>query len=275
MIKKKLEKFLEEYRKEVYASKSSEIQEEIQILQKRWSKDEIDLLIDSTCKDLIENLEQIETEREAELTIAESLAMFNETAQLIGNNLKFRISVDGLDDQIYRIISLPSFLPLSGLAYAIIASMNAEGDHLYNIKIGSTYYVSDIEDSDYDKASQVHLVEMNLKTGMKMKMIYDYGENYVFNIEYLGEVESNKLIDVYEGKGNGIIEDNKEKLYQVYENAKRGKKLPKKYSAFDAEENTMDVFSRLYDLAEYYGENVDDEFEEWLEEDLPFKGNQA
>lgn len=98
MIKKKLEKFLEEYRKEVYASKSSEIQEEIQILQKRWSKDEIDLLIDSTCKDLIENLEQIETEREAELTIAESLAMFNETAQLIGNNLKFRISVDGLDD---------------------------------------------------------------------------------------------------------------------------------------------------------------------------------
>lgn len=280
MLKKKLETFLKEYRSLIRESKSKEIQKELEILNNRWDESEVDALINSVCAELINELEFIDNEKEFELAIAKSMEEFNATADMIGDNYVFRVSLDQLDNEIYRLISVPSFLPLSALAYSILASMHADGEHLFDFRIHHERYVCDLDESGDVKASYVHFMDLDLSEGMKFTLTYDFGENYVFNIEYMGNRSSNKIIEVLEGKGYGILEDNKKKLYQAYANVSKGKTLPKKYEKFDLEENEMEILSHLHLFADMYGEDDEDEFDydmDWLEDEPVnrFKGNQA
>ena len=80
---------------------------------------------------------------------------------------------------------------------------------------------------------------MNLK---KLKLWYDYGEDWVFNIdfdklEYLDEYVPFKIVKF---KGKGIIEDNKYLLYSFLYNPES-----KHYDDFDD-----------YDFSDYYDETL-------------------
>ena len=47
--------------------------------------------------------------------------------------LKFKVSIEGLEDKIYRIIEINDAKTIADLAYSILASFNSLAYHLYKI----------------------------------------------------------------------------------------------------------------------------------------------
>lgn len=272
MLKKKLESFLKEYKELIIHSKNKKIQNEIQLARDNFDEDEFEVILNMVISELITDIDEFENDKDIEENIAENLSIFIEASENMNKNCVFKISLAGLDNEIYRIISVPSFFPLSAFGYVILSSMNASGEHLFRFIVDHEQYVCDLEDNDCEKASIIFFESLTLYEGKFMQMIYDYGENYEFNIEFLGNKSSSKFIEVLDGKGLGIIEDNKEKLYGIYQN---GKNIPKKYSYFDKEENEFEIVSEISNFAKMYGEDIQEEDHFGFEQLDLFKGNQA
>ena len=58
--------------------------------------------------------------------------------------LKFKVSIEGLEDKIYRIIEINDAKTIADLAYSILASFNSLAYHLYKIEYhDNIYYCSD------------------------------------------------------------------------------------------------------------------------------------
>lgn len=115
--------------------------------------------------------------------------------------------------EIYRVIKVPAVFSLGSLVYAILSSFRAEELHLFKVKYKNVdYYCSAYEDAQM-YADDIALASLKLRKGVKMELNYDFGENYIFSIEYIGKEVHDKLlneedIEVIEGNGYGIIEDN-------------------------------------------------------------------
>lgn len=112
------------------------------------------------------------------------------------------IALEGYKTEIKRKISVDSNVKLDKFCRCVILSMNGDLSHLYGIKIGKEYLDNNIvEEQD--------LNYLELKEKQKLKVIYDFGDNWVFNITISKILEDygNKRFEVVSGKGYGIIDD--------------------------------------------------------------------
>ena len=132
--------------------------------------------------------------------------------------LKFRVSINGLENKIWRVIEINNQLTLADLAYTILASFNSLTYHLYNINYNGNIYGSNGAKSDlpgYVKLNAIttRLKDLDLKENDKMEMDYDFGSTTTFDITYLESNELKNLFDVkeypkiVEGAGLGMLED--------------------------------------------------------------------
>ncbi len=132
--------------------------------------------------------------------------------------LKFRVSINGLENKIWRVIEINNQLTLADLAYTILASFNSLTYHLYNINYNGNIYGSNGEKSDlpgYVKLNAIttRLKDLDLKENDEMEMDYDFGSTTTFDITYLESNELKNLFDVkeypkiVEGAGLGMLED--------------------------------------------------------------------
>ena len=165
--------------------------------------------------------------------------------------LIFKVEVELLEDKLWRKIEITDRSTVANLAYTIITTFHALGDHLYEIKYNNKIYDSYIAIEDYhenDKLIDATITKLNslkLKEKDKLIMEYDTGATLTFKITYLGSREFERGNGMHypyiiEGAGFGIINDytNKELKEIVDDIDKKGKSdyqyleiflIPKKY----------------------------------------------
>lgn len=132
--------------------------------------------------------------------------------------LIFKVEVELLEDKIWRTIEITDRSTVADLAYTIIATFQALGDHLYEIRHNGKIYDSFIAIEDYHgkekliNATKTHLNNLNLKTNDKLIMNYDTGSTITFNLTYLCSRRFEKGSGMHypyitDGAGLGIIND--------------------------------------------------------------------
>lgn len=132
--------------------------------------------------------------------------------------LIFQVKVELLEDKIWRTIEITDRSTVADLAYTIIVTFQALGDHLYEIRHNGKIYDSFIAIEDYHgkekliNATKTQLNNLNLKTNDKLIMNYDTGSTITFNLTYLGSKSFEKGSGMHypyitDGAGLGIIND--------------------------------------------------------------------
>ena len=111
------------------------------------------------------------------------------------------VSLSGFEKEIKRKISIDSDINISTLCEAIILSMRGDLAHCYGMKKGKDY----LDDEELSK--DINYLE--LKEGQRFKVIYDYGDNWVFNVRVSKVVDEygSKRCYVLSGKGYGLVDD--------------------------------------------------------------------
>ena len=113
------------------------------------------------------------------------------------------VSLDGYTKEIKRKISVDSNINIDSFCRGIIASMKGDLYHSYGIKRGKEYLDEEIV-SDQD------LNYLELQEKQRLKVIYDFGDNWVFNITVSKINEgygTEKRFKILSGKGYGIVDD--------------------------------------------------------------------
>lgn len=117
-------------------------------------------------------------------------------------NYIMNISLEGFGKEIKRKIAVDSNVDLDKFCKCIVLSMKGDLSHSYGIKIAKEYV-------DDNRMIEQDLNYLELKEKQKLKVIYDYGDNWIFNITVSKIIDNygNKRFEVLSGKGYGIIDD--------------------------------------------------------------------
>lgn len=127
--------------------------------------------------------------------------MKNREKMLKPKQYLFNVSLEGFNKEIKRKILVNNDITIYDFCKKIIVSMNSDLSHEFGIKVGKEYlenYYSELE-----------LFYLNLKEKQRLKIIYDWGDNWNFNITLskITEGHSKNNFEVLSGKGYGIIDD--------------------------------------------------------------------
>lgn len=178
-------------------------------------------------------------------------------------DMLLRIELKGLEQQIYRLIRVPYGIIFADLAYLILASMNAEGSHLFSLSVnGQGRYGCDACDEEFtdDYAADVTIPELHIQKGDQIELWYDFGDNYYFQIKVLDieeheDIQSFEDIEIVEGQGYGIWEDEHRLLEMYYHNRDEFIETIKEYGLSED-----DFIFEDFDL-DTYNEMIIDDFE--------------
>ncbi len=145
----------------------------------------------------------------------------------------FRVSIEGLENKIWRIIEIIDLRTLADLAYSILASFDSLAYHMYSISYKESKYscvnygfepfINDV----CSLASSVRLNKLNLSKNDVMVMEYDTGSPTDFVIEYLGNHEletgaGRRYPYIKSGMGSGMIDDiSGHHLFEIIEDIDR------------------------------------------------------
>lgn len=114
----------------------------------------------------------------------------------------FNISLEEYGREIKRKMSVDSNITLDQFCRCVIVSMRGDLSHPYTIKMNK----NTLDES----MANYSLSYLNLKEKNRFKVIYDFGDNWVFNITVSkineGYAEE-KRVKVLSGKGYGIVDD--------------------------------------------------------------------
>lgn len=174
--------------------------------------------------------------------------------------LLFRVSIDDLEDKIWKKIEILEDNSVAELAYTILASFNSLAYHLYEIHHDDITYSCGVPnedllkyvDAEYKNATKVKLKYLNFNEKL-MFMNYDFGSNTTFRIEYISssdlmEEECNYPL-IIEGEGNGMLDDISD--FELKEIVDETDKLGKSKSYYTAGYERDDIFDyRNYNIVE-------------------------
>jgi len=116
-------------------------------------------------------------------------------------SIVMNVSLNGFDKEIKRKIIVNNNILIDKFCRAVIVSMQGEIDHLYTVKFNKRLSDENILDEK--------LSYLELSVGSKFKVIYDYGDNWQFNVR-VSKVNSgfhDKEFEILSGLGYGIVED--------------------------------------------------------------------
>ena len=113
----------------------------------------------------------------------------------------FNVSLEGFNKEIKRKILVNNDIIIDDFCKKVIVSMNGDLSHEFDVKVGKEYL------GEY--YSELELFYLNLKEKQRLKIIYDWGDNWKFNITLSKIIEGHNENDfeVISGKGYGIIDD--------------------------------------------------------------------
>lgn len=127
---------------------------------------------------------------------------------------KFIISYTGYEEKIWREVDVSSNYPVSKLAYLILATFNTDANHLFYVEYENEHYEFDYygEQENVIDPTSVTLAKLKLSEGSKLKLVYDYGCEQVFDISFIKKYEMPKgssinYPEILNGSGKGILDN--------------------------------------------------------------------
>lgn len=138
---------------------------------------------------------------------------------------KFKVQLRDFEKIMWREIEISSTSSMAKLAYTIIASFYGKGTHLFCIfhdgKQFQFTYDEEMKNPKTINPSRAKLEKRNLKIGDKFFMVYDFGADWIFDIELLSiepmaRGKGTHYPYITDGQGRGIIEDSFPPQLQEY-----------------------------------------------------------
>lgn len=154
--------------------------------------------------------------------------------------IKINVKSTEFPKYLNRIMLIPLRTTVLEMMIAVLSTLDTLGYHLVQLYKKDISFITPIDKSDSGYSAidnyLINIIDLN-----KVKLWYDYGEDYQFdisfgNITYLDEFVPFKIIKF---KGRGIIEDNKEALYSFLLNG-------------DNE------YEEEYELSKYFSDTLED-----------------
>lgn len=189
--------------------------------------------------------------------------------------MSLRIELRGLEKNVNRVIKVPYGMVLADLAYLILASMNAEGEHLFTFISDEGKYGCDQCDGEMidGYAADMTIADLSLHEGSHLVLWYDFGDDYFFDIHVMDVDEHNDIqslddLKVLAGEGYGIWEDEHQLLELYYENQEEFLRVVSEmglneddfiledFDVDDANEFLLDNYEFLKTSYEVYDEDV-------------------
>lgn len=111
------------------------------------------------------------------------------------------VSLEGFNKEIKRKIIVNNNIGIDKFCRAIIASMRGDMGHLYSIKVKRKMYGDDI--------LEYNLSYLDIEAKDKFTVVYDFGDNWEFNVRVSKIVSGyhDKDFEILDGTGYGIVED--------------------------------------------------------------------
>lgn len=105
---------------------------------------------------------------------------------------EFEIKLCDLDDKYWRRIEITSVSTVAKLAYAIMASFELSGSHLFYVEHNDLHFAFH-EDNENDlQPCDYKLNNLELSISDKLKMVYDFGADLNFEIKLVAIKEFKK-----------------------------------------------------------------------------------
>lgn len=122
--------------------------------------------------------------------------------QVLPKRYVFNVSLDCYTKEIKRKIVVNNDIPIDSFCRKVIVSMNGDLSHGYGMKIKKEYL-----EEEYFNGFE--LFYLNLEEKKKIKIIYDWGDNWLFNVTLSKVIDDygEKDFEVLSGKGCGIMDD--------------------------------------------------------------------
>ena len=171
------------------------------------------------------------------------------------NVYTLKITYCDCESKIWRIAQVSSNSTLARLGYMVLATFDTLAYHLFSIEYNGALFELPFEDFDCEEdfsLFDVKLSQLELKTGEKLQMIYDFGCDQCFDIEVINIEPMQKgtgraYPKILAGEGKGILEDVPafETLEIIKQIDKTGKSDYKYLTRYD---NEMIWDYRVFDL---------------------------
>lgn len=121
-----------------------------------------------------------------------------------------------------RQFTVPAYFTMADLAYSVMAAFKGEGCHLFSLEYKKTSYTLAGEcgnREDCESAEMTELGTLNFRKGSCIRMEYDFGESWEFEIRFIGsfDVDEESNMPVLEdGEGVNLWEDNRYLLHLMH-----------------------------------------------------------
>lgn len=235
MFEKNIDKCIDACYQELMTSKNKKIMKVLQTLKNESPNEVLEEMMKSIIRDLLGvMLVTAMDEEEYEETALDMLEEVVKKVPDMRKMCKLKITLDGYEDKIYRIVHVPYSMHLADIGYIILSIFDTMAYHLFDFTIKKQKYLCEVNrnigeyyESD-EFALDYTLTDFNLKKNSKFSFCYDYGENFEFTIQVLEIVKKDRFInfddtEVVDGKGNGIWEDSHYLMDLYYFNKKEFK----------------------------------------------------
>ena len=257
MIQKIIDKHLEKMAKEVLKTNNPMVQRFLKETKENGADEDtqleamVSILTDVICA----------REMDPEETLHEGIQSFLDIMEMHNESYDFTVTLK--DDVIKstRKITLPAYMMLSDLAYAVLCAFDAVGSHTFRLMYNKEVFGL-IEDYDEMKdmipADMLPLGALDLHERSVIQMVYDEGENWEFEIICTGKNKTDFIMNVpmlHSGTGYNIWEDNGYLLEMLV-------KSPNSI-AFNRE--GQDILVKECAEAEHITELRDDQMDEFIE----------
>ena len=220
MIQKIIDRHLEKMAKEVLASKDPMVLRFIKETKQNGADEETQLeAMMSILTDVISVREM-----DPEETLHEGIESFLDIMEMHNECFDFTVTLKDDVIQSTREITLPSYMMLSDLAYAVLSAYDALGTHTFHLMYKKDLFGL-IEDFDEETAmipaDMLPLGALDLRKRSVIHMVYDEGESWEFEIRCTGKRNVDFVINIprlHGGAGYNIWEDSRDFLEMLVKN---------------------------------------------------------
>lgn len=170
---------------------------------------------------------------------------------------KYKVYLKDFEEELNREIECRSITELSNLAASIMATFKTNGKKMFYFTINDRVYECNEglalqKNTNYHFSTYVALSRLNPS---KFSLIYDYKEKYEFIIEKISEREDltwRKAPIIVSGTGYGVIDGNKNLLYEYFNKEISFKDLKEKSE--NKKIYLLEDFTFKNDMAGFYNE---------------------
>lgn len=221
MFRNNIDQCLEACQKELISSNNAKIKKLLKKIKEEVKEEVLHDILETVASEAVTMIiVSNASDKECQELVSEMLQEVINMIPLQKKSYTIHVALKGLEEDCYRTLRVPVLTNLADLGYFILAAFNSDFSHLFQFNIKNTSYKCEIErysDDPFTLEGQEYaldwaLASFEFKKNNKFSLCYDYGDNFIFNIQILSVNQEDVLlsmedIEIIDGAGYGIFED--------------------------------------------------------------------